>query len=458
MAKDISWKNQTLSLEIASKLVKDTSCINKASSDFDKLFQEIPSAVFYPCTISDLAHLIQSSYTSPSPFKITARGRGHSVGGQAMAKDGVVVEMASLNSGISVCWSDNLGFYGDVGGEQLWIDVLRTTMECGLAPVSWTDYLYLSVGGTLSNGGISGQSFLHGPQISNVHEMDVITGKGDFVTCSKSMNPDLFYAVLGGLGQFRIITRARIVLQKAPKTVKWVRMIYEDFATFTKDQEHLIPLNQGPDYVEGSLIMKKSPANNGRSSFFSVLDEDKVNSLASKHGVVYSLEVVKYYDESNIQTIDEDLDEMFKGMRFKTGFIFKKDVSFIDFLNRVGIEELKLQSKELWDVCHPWLNLFVPKSRLLEFNQRVFIGILQKENKSSGPFLVYLMNRRKWDDRMSAVVSDEDADVFYMQYLPRYYKTKEEWMKHFGAKCSQFEEKKAKYDPKMILSPGQRIF
>lgn len=84
-------------------------------------------------------------------------------------------------------------------------------------------------------------------------------------------------------------------------------MIYEDFATFTKDQEHLISLNQGPNYVEGSLIMKKSPANNWRSSFFSNLDEDKINSLASKHGIVYSLEVVKYYDESNKQTIDEVL-------------------------------------------------------------------------------------------------------------------------------------------------------
>lgn len=93
-----------------------------------------------------------------------------------MAKDGVVVEMASLKSGIEVFKSEDLGFYADVGGEQLWIDVLEKAMEDGLAPVSWTDYLNLSVGGTLSNGGISGQSFLHGPQISNVLEMDVITG------------------------------------------------------------------------------------------------------------------------------------------------------------------------------------------------------------------------------------------------------------------------------------------
>lgn len=86
---------------------------------------------------------------------------------------------------------------------------------------------------------------------------------------------------------------------------------------------------------------------------------------------------------------------MFKGLSFKNGFIFRKDVSFVDFLNRVRIEELKLHSKGLWDVPHPWLNLFVPKSRISDFNQRVFIDIIQKEHKSSGPFLVYPMNRHK---------------------------------------------------------------
>ncbi|KAK9049957.1 hypothetical protein SSX86_031074 [Deinandra increscens subsp. villosa] len=424
LAKLTPWNNtttshsQTLPLELSTKLSLDTTSIKTASSDFGKLIHDhTPTAVFHPSTVSDIARLIKSSYTASSPFKIAARGRGHSVGGQAMAKDGVVVEMSSLDDvdggRIRVCGSESLGFYCDVGGEKLWIDVLRKSLEHGLAPVSWTDYLYLSVGGTLSNAGISGQSFLHGPQISNVLEIDVITGKGDFMTCSKSINSDLFYGVLGGLGQFGIITRARIVLQKAPTRAKWVRMIYEDFATFTKDQEHLISLNHGPNYVEGYLIMKKSPANNWRSSFFSIHDESRVNSLASECGMVYSLEVVKYYDEFSRQTIDEELDEMFTGLSFKTGFIFKKDVTYMDFLNRVRTEELKLQSKGLWDVHHPWLNLFIPKSRILNFNQRVFVDIIKKENKSAGPFLVYPMTRKKWDSRMSAVISEEEGDVFY---------------------------------------------
>ena len=66
--------------------------------------------------------------------------------------------------------------YVDVGGEQLWVDVVRATLRHRLTPRVWTDYLRLTVGGTLSNAGIGGQAFRHGPQIANVHELDAVIG------------------------------------------------------------------------------------------------------------------------------------------------------------------------------------------------------------------------------------------------------------------------------------------
>ena len=66
--------------------------------------------------------------------------------------------------------------YVDVSGGELWINILHETLKYGLAPKSWTDYLHLTVGGTLSNAGISGQAFRHGPQISNVHQLEIVTG------------------------------------------------------------------------------------------------------------------------------------------------------------------------------------------------------------------------------------------------------------------------------------------
>ena len=83
-----------------------------------------------------------------------------------------------------------------------------------------------------------------------------------------------------------------------------MRMLYDDFSTFSEDQEHLISIN-GLDYLEGSLITKQSPPNNWRSSFFSKSQYPIISSLLTKNGIIYSIEVVKYYDDLTSHTVDE---------------------------------------------------------------------------------------------------------------------------------------------------------
>ncbi|GKB06404.1 cytokinin dehydrogenase 6-like protein [Tanacetum coccineum] len=98
---------------------------------------------------------------------------------------------------------------------ELWINILHESLKYGLALKSWSYYMHLTVGSTLSSAGISGQEFQHGPQLSNVHQLKIEIGKGEVVTCSKQHNADLFCGVLGGLGQYGIITQARISLEPA---------------------------------------------------------------------------------------------------------------------------------------------------------------------------------------------------------------------------------------------------
>ncbi|GAV78492.1 FAD_binding_4 domain-containing protein/Cytokin-bind domain-containing protein [Cephalotus follicularis] len=486
--------------DVANKLSTYQDAIESASTDYGNIVKQNPVAVFSPSSKEDIATLIKFAYNCSAPFSIAAKGHGHSVRGQAMAKNGVVVDMMSLreqrkgSDGIIVSWNQYLGFYADVGGEQLWIDVLHATLEHGLAPVSWTDYLYLTIGGTLSNAGISGQTFRYGPQINNVYEVDVVTGKGELVTCSPHNNSELFYAVLGGLGQFGIITRARVALELAPKRVKWVRMLYSDFSAFSRDQERLISINGMKanitlDYLEGSLLLNHGSLNNWRSSFFPQSDFSRIISQIIKHGIIYCLEVAKNYDDRTHSTVDKELQVLLKGLSHIPGFMFEKDVSFVKFLDRVRSGEKKLQSQGLWEVPHPWLNLFVPKSRIIDFDSGVFKDIVLKRNITTGPVLVYPMNHEKWNDRMSAVIPDEDtfytigflhssgfndweayddqnkeiltfcdkAGINVKQYLP-HYTTKEDWINHFGSKWETFRQRKDRFDPKRILSPGQRIF
>lgn len=51
----------------------------------------------------------------------------------------------------------------------------------------------------------------------------------------------------------------------------------------------------------------------------------------------------------------------------------------------------------------------------------------------------------------------EKSEIKIKQYLP-HYNSKEDWMKHYGPKWNTFRERKTKFDPRMILSPGHTIF
>ena len=176
---------ELLRLGIDGHLSVEPSDVETASRDFGLLGKTKPLAVLHPASAEDVARLVKAAYESTYGFTVSARGHGHSINGQAQTSNGVVIEMGKRRGMIT---RDGYGSkktearvsekerYVDVWGGELWIQVLRATMEYGLAPKSWTDYLYLSVGGTLSNAGISGQAFNYGPQISNVYELDVVTG------------------------------------------------------------------------------------------------------------------------------------------------------------------------------------------------------------------------------------------------------------------------------------------
>ncbi|KAL5065867.1 hypothetical protein RYX36_027604, partial [Vicia faba] len=389
------WSPLDAPKELLQMLIRDPLTLSLASTDFGHIVHQNAFAIFAPSSIHDISKLIEFSNSLLIPFTIAARGQGHSVNGQSMTNDGVVVNMTELNNN-----NNNNGIvvfddYVDVGGEQIWIHVLHACLEKGLTPLSWTDYLYLSVGGTLSNAGISGQTFRFGPQISNVHELDVVTGVGDLVTCSTKKNSELFYAVLGGLGQFGVITRARIALGPAPQRVKWLRLLYNNFSTFSQDQEQLISFNginetNAPNYIEGMLLLNQSPLD---ISFYPETDRSRVTSLITQYNIIYIIELVKYYDANSQDHVDQEIETLVQGLNFVPTFIFEKDVSYEEFLNRVHSDELTLRTQGLWDIPHPWLNMFVPKSRISDFDEGVFKGIILKQNITAGLVIVYPINK-----------------------------------------------------------------
>ncbi|KAL9233798.1 hypothetical protein vseg_008747 [Gypsophila vaccaria] len=470
--------------------------IHLVAKDFGNRYHFHPLAMLHPKTTSDIARTVRHVFEmgATSELTIAARGCGHSLQGQSQAHNGIVVDMGSLRSHqpIHVHVQGDLS-YVDVHGGELWINILNECLKFGLTPKSWTDYLHLSVGGTLSNAGISGQAFLHGPQISNVHNLEVVTGKGEVLNCSKNQNAELFHSVLGGLGQFGIITKARISLQPAPTMVKWIRVLYSDFTTFVRDQEHLISAKTTFDYIEGFVIINRTGLLNNWRTSFNPQDPVQASQFTSDGKTLYCLEMAKYINYNEVDVADKVTNHLLSQLSYISSTLFVAEVPYVKFLDRVHESEIKLRSKGLWEVPHPWLNLLIPKSSIHKFSEGVFGNILK--DTSNGPILIYPVHKSKWDNRTSVVTPDED--IFYLvafltsavpsstgtdglehilsqnqrildlckaaklgvkQYLP-HYSTQKEWKAHFGPKKWQvLTQMKATYDPLAILAPGQRIF
>lgn len=479
------------SLSIDGKITFENT--QKAARDFGNMHSYSPSAILFPKSVSDISSLIKHVFQmgDTSALTIAARGHGHSLQGQAQAHQGVVINMESFIGNKMEFYKGEVP-YVDVSAGELWINILNESLKHGLAPRSWTDYLYLTVGGTLSNAGISGQAFRHGPQIYNVHQLEVVTGKGEIVSCSEKENPDLFNGVLGGLGQFGIITRARIALEPAPKMVRWIRMLYADFFTFTNDQEHLISCEDPFDYIEGFVIKNRTGLLNNWRTSFKPKDPVRASSFNSDGKTLYCLEIAKYFNPDDIDSINQKIESSLSKLSYIQSTLFLSDVSYMEFLDRVHVGELKLREKGLWDVPHPWLNLMIPKSSIYRFAEEVFGRILK--DTSNGPILIYPVNKSKWNNRTSLVTPEQDllylvaflhtaipqstgtdgvdyiltqnrkvlafcekAKLGVKQYLP-HYTTEKEWQAHFGHKWDEFIRRKSAYDPLAILAPGQQIF
>ncbi|KAG8657228.1 hypothetical protein MANES_03G052900v8 [Manihot esculenta] len=364
-----------------------------AAKDFGGLYSFNPLAIIRPAGADDIAMAVKAACRSPN-LTVAARGNGHSINGQAMAEGGLVIDMRATGENHFKIVTMNGEMFADVSGGALWEDVLKRCVN--LAPRSWTDYLGLTVGGTLSNAGVSGQAFRYGPQSSNVTELDVVTGKGDILTCSETENSELFFGALGGLGQFGIITRARVKLQSTPDMVRWIRVVYSEFEDFTHDAEWLVNRPDGVsfDYVEGFVFVNSDDPVNGWCTVpldpSQRFDQTAIPPTAGY--VLYCLEVALHYQNSDHRSaVDMVVNSLLGRLRFAKDLKFQVDVAYVEFLLRLKRVEEHARANGTWDSPHPWLNMFISKRDIADFDRMVFKKLLKEG--VGGPMLVYPLLR-----------------------------------------------------------------
>lgn len=178
----------------------------KARSIWNGMIERRPRWVARCAGAADVIAAV--NFARDNDLLLSVRGGGHNVAGSAVTDGGLMIDL-SLMRGIDV---DPDRRIARVQPGLNWGDLDRETQRYGLAVpggiVSATGIAGLTLGG-----GFGWLSRKYGFTSDNLLSVDVVLADGRFVKANSKENPDLFWGIRGGGGNFGIVTLFEFQLQ-----------------------------------------------------------------------------------------------------------------------------------------------------------------------------------------------------------------------------------------------------
>ncbi len=172
---------------------------DEARRVWNGMIDKRPACIVQAADIADIAPVL--GVARASGVALAIRGGGHNVAGKGSVEDGIVLDMGALR-GVTV---DAVEQLVRVEAGATLRDVDAATEPHGLAVplgvVSGTGIAGLTLGG-----GVGWLTRAYGLAIDNLVAADVVLPSGELVRADAGTNPDLFWALRGGGGNFGVVT------------------------------------------------------------------------------------------------------------------------------------------------------------------------------------------------------------------------------------------------------------
>jgi FAD/FMN-containing dehydrogenase len=170
-------------------------------------------ALIARCTsAADVAAALRLGRERDLPLAV--RGGGHSIAGWSVIDHGLVIDLSPMRA-IEV---DPKTRTARAGGGVLWGELDAASQAHGLATVGGI-VTHTGIAGLTLGGGIGWLMRRHGATVDNLLAADVVTVDGDQVRASEYDNPDLFWGLRGGGGNFGVVTAFEYRLHEVGPTI-----------------------------------------------------------------------------------------------------------------------------------------------------------------------------------------------------------------------------------------------